>query len=258
MSVEPTTRTLELSDARITYDVRGPLPTADGRPVLLMIGQPMEASGFTALASHFDDRTVVTYDPRGLGRSTRSDGRTDNDPAQHAADLHALVEELAAGRVEVFGSSGGAVDGLALVQAHPDGRGDPGGPRATAHTPAARRGPGQAGRAGQRAGLPGGRVRGRHGPLHRLHLVGGADHRGAPRRAGPRPGDVRVAHRGRRQPRRPPAVGCLGGRRRVHPGRAGAAGDRDARRGRGRRGVGPAGHRPVRRCSGRTGSTYRW
>lgn len=120
MSVEAITRTLELPDARIAYDVRGPIPTSDGRPVLLMIGQPMEASGFTALASYFDDRTVVTYDPRGLGRSTRSDGRQDNDPAQHAADLHALIRELAAGPVEVFGSSGGAVDGLALVQAQPD------------------------------------------------------------------------------------------------------------------------------------------
>ncbi len=120
MSVKATTRPLELPDARIVYDVRGPIPTTDGRPVLLMIGQPMEASGFTALASYFGDRTVVTYDPRGLGRSTRSDGRRDNVPATHAADLHALVAELDAGPVEIFGSSGGAVDGLALVQAHPE------------------------------------------------------------------------------------------------------------------------------------------
>lgn len=119
MSVETTTCRLELADAVITYDVRGPLPAPDGRPALLMIGQPMDASGFTALASYLEDRTVVTYDPRGLGRSTRSDGRLDHDPVQHAADLHALVEELAAGPVEVFASSGGAVDGLVLVQAHP-------------------------------------------------------------------------------------------------------------------------------------------
>lgn len=36
-----------------------------------MIGQPMTASGFGTLASHFPDRTAVTYDPRGLDRSTR-------------------------------------------------------------------------------------------------------------------------------------------------------------------------------------------
>jgi pimeloyl-ACP methyl ester carboxylesterase len=117
---EPVTRTLEVPGASIVYDVRGPLPPDGGRPVLLMIGQPMDASGFTALASYFPDRTVVTYDPRGLGRSTRSDGRQDNEPRQHAEDLHALVAELGAGPVEVFGSSGGAVDGLALVESHPD------------------------------------------------------------------------------------------------------------------------------------------
>ena len=46
----------------------------------MMIGQPMDASGFVALRSHFPDRTVVTYDPRGLGRSARNDGGADNSP----------------------------------------------------------------------------------------------------------------------------------------------------------------------------------
>ena len=115
-----TTHTLETAGAAIAYDVRGPLPAADGRPPLLMIGQPMDASGFGALASHFPDRTVVTYDPRGLGRSVRSDGRVDNDPDVQAADVHALIEHLGAGPVELFASSGGAVTALALVAAHPE------------------------------------------------------------------------------------------------------------------------------------------
>jgi pimeloyl-ACP methyl ester carboxylesterase len=109
-----------LPDVDLVHDVRGPLPPAGGRAPLLMIGQPMTADGFGTLASHFPDRTVVTYDPRGLGRSTRKDGRTDNDPEVQAADLHALVEALGAGPVEVFASSGGAVTGLALVAAYPD------------------------------------------------------------------------------------------------------------------------------------------
>jgi hypothetical protein len=75
-----TTHMLETDGADIAYDVRGPLPTADGRPPLFMIGQPMDASGFATLASHFPDRTVVTYDPRGLGRSVRKDGRVDHAP----------------------------------------------------------------------------------------------------------------------------------------------------------------------------------
>jgi pimeloyl-ACP methyl ester carboxylesterase len=113
------THVLETADAGIAYDVRGPLPPEGGRPPLLMIGQPMDASGFTSLASYFPDRTVVTYDPRGLGRSTRADGRTDNSPTVQAGDVHALVEALGAGPVEVFASSGGAVTALALVAAHP-------------------------------------------------------------------------------------------------------------------------------------------
>ena len=84
-----------------------------------MVAQPMDASGFGTLASHFGDRTVVTYDPRGLGRSTRTDGRTDHEPEEQADDLHHLIEALDAGPVELFASSGGAVTALALVAAHP-------------------------------------------------------------------------------------------------------------------------------------------
>src|SRR6476620_9699444 len=115
-----TTHRLETAEADIAYDVHGPLPTADGRPPLFMIGQPMAASGFSTLASYFPDRTVVTYDPRGLGRSTRKDGRIDHSPTVQANDVHAVIEELGAGPVEMFASSGGAVTALALVAAYPD------------------------------------------------------------------------------------------------------------------------------------------
>src|SRR5215470_558531 len=115
-----TTHILETAGADIAYDVHGPLPTTDGRPPLFMIGQPMDASGFGTLASLFADRTVITYDPRGLGRSTRKDGRVDNTPTLQADDVHALIEALGAGPVEMFASSGGAVTALALVAAHPN------------------------------------------------------------------------------------------------------------------------------------------
>jgi pimeloyl-ACP methyl ester carboxylesterase len=84
-----------------------------------MIAQPMDASGFSALATYLPERTVVTYDPRGLGRSTRKDGRVDNTPDLQAADVHALIEALGAGPVEMLASSGGAVTALALVAAYP-------------------------------------------------------------------------------------------------------------------------------------------
>jgi pimeloyl-ACP methyl ester carboxylesterase len=115
-----TTHRLETAEAGIAYDVHGPLPAAGGRPPLFMIGQPMDASGFGTLASHFPDRTVVTYDPRGLGRSTRKDGRVDNTPTLQADDVHAVIQALGAGPVEMFASSGGAVTALALVAAHTD------------------------------------------------------------------------------------------------------------------------------------------
>src|ERR671920_4905 len=115
-----TTHILETAGADIAYDVHGPLPTADGRPPLMMIGQPMDAGGFTTLASYFPDRTVVAYDPRGLGRSARKDGRLDNSPTVQAQDVHAVIEALGAGPVEMFASSGGAVTALALVAANPN------------------------------------------------------------------------------------------------------------------------------------------
>jgi pimeloyl-ACP methyl ester carboxylesterase len=115
-----TTHVLDTAEVDIVYDVHGPLPTADGRPPLFMIGQPMDASGFATLASYLPDRTVVTYDPRGLGRSTRKDGGVDHAPTVQAGDVHAVIEALGAGPVEMFASSGGAVTALALVAAYPD------------------------------------------------------------------------------------------------------------------------------------------
>src|SRR5688500_13503777 len=113
------THTLVTPEADLVYDVHGPIPTADGRPPLVLIAQPMDASGFAALVSRFADRTVVTYDPRGLGRSTRKDGRLDHRPEVQAADVHAVITALGGGPVEMFASSGGAVVALALVAAHP-------------------------------------------------------------------------------------------------------------------------------------------
>src|SRR6478736_4300577 len=114
------TLTLDGPEVELVYDVRGPLPTADGRPPLVMIGQPMDAGGFGVLASYFPDRTVVTYDPRGIGRSTRHDGRVDHSPGVQAEDVHAIIGALGGGPVDMFASSGGAVTALALVGAHPD------------------------------------------------------------------------------------------------------------------------------------------
>ncbi len=114
---EPTTRTLDVPGATLTYDVR---ETDSPAPVLLLIGSPMGAGGFVTLASHFPDRTVVTYDPRGVERSTKADPASPSTPEQHADDLHRIIAELGRGPVDLFASSGGAVNALALVAAHPE------------------------------------------------------------------------------------------------------------------------------------------
>ena len=69
---EPTTHTLDVPTAQLTYDVR--TPEAPGSaPTLFLIGSPMGAGGFVTLSRHFADRTVITYDPRGVERSTKDD-----------------------------------------------------------------------------------------------------------------------------------------------------------------------------------------
>jgi pimeloyl-ACP methyl ester carboxylesterase len=115
---QPETHTLEVPGAILHYDVRS--AEASAAPVLLMIGSPMDASGFASLAEHFRDRTVVTYDPRGIGRSERTDGAGESTPEQHADDLHRLISALGGGPVDLFASSGGAVNALALVARHPE------------------------------------------------------------------------------------------------------------------------------------------
>ena len=117
MMTEPPTHTLDVPGAVLSYDVRASDSPA---PVLLLVGSPMGAGGFVTLAGHFADRTVVTYDPRGVERSTKANPASPSTPEEHADDLHRLIAELDAGPVELFASSGGAVNALALVARHPE------------------------------------------------------------------------------------------------------------------------------------------
>jgi pimeloyl-ACP methyl ester carboxylesterase len=115
---EPKTDTLHVPGAVLHYDIRS--ADSSAHPVLLIIGSPMGADGFVTLAGHSADRTVVTYDPRGSGRSQRTDSALETTPDEHADDLHRLISVLDAGPVDIFASSGGAVNVLALVAKHPE------------------------------------------------------------------------------------------------------------------------------------------
>jgi pimeloyl-ACP methyl ester carboxylesterase len=117
-ATKATTHTLEVPGAVLTYDVRK--NESSTKPVLLMIGSPMGAAGFNTLVGHFTDRTVVTYDPRGTERSERTADAAESTPDVHADDLHRLISALGVGPVDLFASSGGAVNALALVPRHPE------------------------------------------------------------------------------------------------------------------------------------------
>jgi len=106
---------LDVPGARLYYEVRGT------GPVLMLVGHPMGVSGFAAiaplLAEHY---TVVTLDPRGFARSTIEDPDQDAEPDLLADDVRRVLEAVGRDPAFVFGSSGGAVTGLALVARHPN------------------------------------------------------------------------------------------------------------------------------------------
>jgi clorobiocin biosynthesis protein CloN7 len=111
---DPSADVLDVPGARLYYERRG------SGPLLLMIGSPMDSTGFAGLASGVaSDYTVVTYDPRCIGHSSREDTSQDVTPDQQADDVHRLLSAFGGGPAAVFGSSGGATVGLALVTAHP-------------------------------------------------------------------------------------------------------------------------------------------
>lgn len=111
---QPIVRNLAVPGATLHYEVRG------SGPVLAVIGSPMTASEFALVADALAaDHTVVTYDPRGLGASPIDDPAQDSTPELRAADVAAILDDLGAGPADVFGSSGGAVTGLALATKYP-------------------------------------------------------------------------------------------------------------------------------------------
>lgn len=107
-------RTIDVPGARLHYEVRGK------GPLLLVIGSPMAAAEFAPLAHALaTDHTVVTYDPRGFADSPVDDPDGPSNPDLRADDVAAILDALGAPSADVFGSSGGAVTGLALVARHP-------------------------------------------------------------------------------------------------------------------------------------------
>lgn len=108
--------TLEVPGARLHTEARG------SGPVLLLIPGGMADSdvfaGIVPLLA--DDYTVVTYDPRGVSRSTVDDAAQDVEIAVQADDAHRLLSAITTEPAYVFANSGGAITGLELVTQHPE------------------------------------------------------------------------------------------------------------------------------------------
>jgi pimeloyl-ACP methyl ester carboxylesterase len=105
--------TLDVPGARLWYEVRGAGPT-----LLLIPGGPADGGVFARIAPLLaaGGYRVVTYDPRGLTRSTRDEPACDVTVQAQAADASRLLAAVCGAEAAcVFGNSGGAVTGLALA-----------------------------------------------------------------------------------------------------------------------------------------------
>src|ERR687886_1012291 len=114
---QPHTHTLKVPGATLYYEVRGTGPL-----LLLIPGGPADSSVFTPIRGVLSERhTVVTYDPRGLSRSTFDGEPQDTTVQTFAEDAHQLLAAIdTEPAAYVFGSSGGAPVGFELMSRYPE------------------------------------------------------------------------------------------------------------------------------------------
>ncbi|UGT70303.1 alpha/beta hydrolase [Nocardia gipuzkoensis] len=110
------TGTIEVSGADLYYEIRGSGP-------MLLIAQSGEGDARRSgdlveqLAKRF---TVLTYDRRGLSRSTPRDPAVSASVATHADDVYRLLDAVTDEPVRMLGCSMGAAIGLHLAVRRPD------------------------------------------------------------------------------------------------------------------------------------------
>ncbi|MBI3972744.1 MAG: alpha/beta hydrolase [Chloroflexi bacterium] len=108
--------TLKVPDASLCYKIRGRGPL-----LVLLQGGAGDAEGFEDVATRLLDHfTIVTYDRRGLSRSTLDDPTAAPTIQTHSDDVHHLLAALATEPAFVAGFSFGALVGLDLVSRHPE------------------------------------------------------------------------------------------------------------------------------------------
>ncbi|WP_019926341.1 alpha/beta fold hydrolase [Nocardia sp. BMG111209] len=110
-----TAATLAIPDGTLYYELRG------SGPLIALVGSPMHTAPFAPVADALaTDHTVLTTDPRGHFGSVLADPHSASTPEVRADDLARLLRHVDAGPATVFGSSGGAITTLALLQANPE------------------------------------------------------------------------------------------------------------------------------------------
>jgi pimeloyl-ACP methyl ester carboxylesterase len=110
------THTLRVPGATLAYEVHG-----DGPVLLLIPGGPADSSVFAPIRSVLSERyKVVTYDPRGLSRSTLNGEPQDVTVHTFADDAHRVLAAIDTESAYVLGSSGGALVGFELVSRYPE------------------------------------------------------------------------------------------------------------------------------------------
>jgi pimeloyl-ACP methyl ester carboxylesterase len=114
--IDTKSATLHVPGATLYYEVRG-----SGPILLILQGGDGDAAGAGDLVNHLAGRfTVVTYDRRGLSRSSIDDPATYSGLATHGEDAHHLLAALTTAPAFVFGNSIGALIGLDLMAHHPE------------------------------------------------------------------------------------------------------------------------------------------
>jgi pimeloyl-ACP methyl ester carboxylesterase len=109
--------TLAVPGGNLYFEVRG-----SGPVLLMMPGGPADATTFRKIEDSLAaDHTVVTYDPRGISRSSTFDPGDDSRMVEiFADDVHRSLASFGESKASVFASSGGAVIALELAKRHPD------------------------------------------------------------------------------------------------------------------------------------------
>ena len=163
-------------------------------------------AGYPSLAGHFDRPNGVTYDPRGTRAKHRARPVRPRSPPRSGRRTSTASSRRSAGPVDVFASSGGAVNGLALDREIPGRRPDSWSLTSRRSPRSCRIGSTRSPRRTRinetymRSGFGRG-----DGPLHRGREPQRPIHRRDRRGAAAGPRDVRHADGGRRQPDRPDA-----------------------------------------------------